>query len=256
MYTQCASGLVTNTADHVNFDDYLRENGKKLSPGDELKTPPQKKRSFEKLPSASESSKAAPYQKPESFKAAAEGLTMFKSIGNKLCIHPVSPTALQRLAAAMPGIDPSRQGQKNDLIRAGGHVKHGRKSKSIQNNGALIAKYGKEFSKVRKRFKGRKGTLGSKAKGKCECKEKAVKVDADAADTVDKSKERIVTSLRNTGCRLPAEFSMPTMFGCTKCRYAHIGCKQCRDKKGYTLEFRVYDGVKEAEMLWRKLEGP
>jgi len=225
-----------------------------LSPADELKTPPQKKRSFEKLPSASESSKGAPYQKYESFNAAAEGLTMFKSIGNRLCIHPVSPTALQRLAAAMPGIDPSRQGQKKDLIKAGGHVKHGRKSKKTSNCAALIAKYGKAVSKVRKGFKGRKRTLGSKAKGNGKCKEKGVKVDADAADTVDKSKERIVTSLRNTGCRLPAEFSMPTMFGCTKCRYAHLGCKQCRAKKGYTLEFRVFDGENEVEMLWKKID--
>ena len=154
----------------------------------------------------------------------------------------------------MPGIDPSRQGQKKDLIRAGGHVKHGRKSKSIQNNGALIAKYGKAVSKVRKGFKGRKRTLGSKAKGKGKCKEKGVKVDADAADTVDKSKGRIVTSLWQTGCRLPAKYSLPVMFGCTKCRQAPIGCGRCRAKKGYSLAFRVFDDDNTVELLWSKID--
>ena len=113
----------------------------------------------------------------------------------------------------------------NNLIRADGQATDG------SNSNIWKAKFGKG---------------NGKGNGK------VAKVFAGVG-AVGKPKGRIVSSLKQTGFKVPELYSLPVMFGCSKCRYAPIGCKQCRAKKGYTLAFRVFDDTKDVELLWSKL---
>ena len=63
---------------------------------------------------------------------------------------------------------------------------------------------------------------------------------------------KIVESLWRTGCRLPAKFSTPTKLGCSKCRYASVGCRRCREKNKLKLSFKIFDADGRVELVWTK----
>jgi len=62
----------------------------------------------------------------------------------------------------------------------------------------------------------------------------------------------VVQSLRHTGLHLPADFSTPDQFGCTKCRMSQIGCGKCRSKKDWKLSYRIYSPGNKVELEWSR----
>ena len=63
---------------------------------------------------------------------------------------------------------------------------------------------------------------------------------------------RVVKSLRNTGCQMPTDYSVPDNFGCSKCRKARLGCDRCRSQKDWKLVYHIYDATKKVELIWSR----